>query len=226
MLQELKTHHREIARLKFEGMTTGEIALRLDTTQDSIKTQLKDPLCKAHMTKLNYDADETALAVRKRLARLSVAAIERYEEILDQKSVDVPWPVVQSVAKDTLDRAGHKPPEKHEHSHAHFTIDDLKALRERATARKPPRQVNAPQERQTLEEQDSEVSVSSDPKARHALGQPREETITLEEDSEDGIISTAPTAQAGGSQDEQPAEPTDTRKLPNALIPPSAADTM
>ena len=130
MLQELKTQHREIARLRFEGVTPQDIAKRLNMSYQSVSAILRDPLCKSYLEGLHDKADTKVIDVRKRLAEMNVDALKVFQYILTSKKVTDP--VKLSAAKDVLDRTGHKVPEKHEHLVGVFTAKDIQELRQRA----------------------------------------------------------------------------------------------
>jgi hypothetical protein len=135
MLKELKSFHREVARLSFEGYAPHDIATRLHIPVSRVNTLLKDQLCQAYLQRLYDKADSHVIDVRKKLASLVVKAIDCQEQILTKYSEKaVPFNVVASVAKDVLDRNGYAAPTKVEHFHGHFTKNDLKELMEQAKA--------------------------------------------------------------------------------------------
>lgn len=130
-LKELATQHREIARLKFEGRSPVEISTMTGIAISTVRGILADPLCKAAIEKLNDNADNNTIDVRRRLSELNLKAINTVEECMDQ---DMSMAVKLSAAKDVLDRNGYKPVEKINHSHLHLTADELASIKERANA--------------------------------------------------------------------------------------------
>lgn len=135
MLQELRDSHREVARLKFEKYTPAEIAQQTGMAISTVRGILADPLCKAHISKLQDESDREVVNVRKRLAEMSIKATDVLENLLgsfDEK-------VKLATARDVLDRAGYTPKFKHEHTHAHLTREDIESLK--ARARPEPRDV-------------------------------------------------------------------------------------
>jgi len=130
-LKQLKTRHREIARLSFQGFSPQEIAERTDMKVTSIYAILKNSLCQAYLDGLNDKADKQVINVRQELFDMSPMATEAMKGILDPESA-APYSVIANVAKDVLDRTGYKPPEKHLHAVGHFTADDIHQLYERA----------------------------------------------------------------------------------------------
>lgn len=133
MLNELKTQHREIGRLRFEGLKPAQIADRVGMSVSTIYNILRDPLCKSYMNGLSDKADTRVVNVREKLAEMNGAALEAISDLLD-KDTSAPHSVILNAAKDVLDRNGYKAPEQHNHAHAVFTADDLKELTDRANA--------------------------------------------------------------------------------------------
>lgn len=132
MLKALSAHHREIARLKFEGYKATEIATRLSLSTSAVNSILKDPLCKAHIDSLNLRADNATLYTRRKMAELQCDAIDRIGEALDKHNETIPWKTVVTTAFGVLDRNGFSPAQKISHTHSFFTLEDLKELQERA----------------------------------------------------------------------------------------------
>lgn len=130
-LKELKTSHREVARLSFQGFSPSEIADRVGFTTQSIYQILKDPLCKSYVQGMVDKADTHVIDVRKKLIELNDLAVDTIKDIMNKDS-NAPASVQLSAAKDTLDRNGYKAPEKFEHIHGHFTTKDLLELQNRA----------------------------------------------------------------------------------------------
>jgi len=130
MLKELKAQHREIARLRFEGLSPQDIAVRMEMKLQSIYNILRDPLCKSYIGGLQDKADTTTLDVRRELSELNVHALRTLKDLLTIG--DTPANVQLGAAKDVLDRNGYKPVEQHQYLHGHFTADDIAKLRERA----------------------------------------------------------------------------------------------
>lgn len=129
MLDELRTQHREIARLKFEGMTPVDIAKQTNMALGTVYCILSDPLCKAAIDKLNDEADRNIVDVRRKLVAMNAKALETLEACMDQTIS----PSVQlAAAKDVLDRNGYVPHIKVDHMHLHLTKEELDGIKERA----------------------------------------------------------------------------------------------
>ena len=132
-LQTLRTHHREIGRLKFQGLSTQEIAKKVDLAPMTVSTILNNPLMQGYINGLQDRADEQVINVRKKLAELILPAIEVQSLILDPKRNAHINPSIQfNASKDVLDRTGYKPPEKSFHHHSVITAADLLELKKRA----------------------------------------------------------------------------------------------
>lgn len=129
MLKELKTHHREIGRLRVEGFKPDEIAQRLEMKIQTVYNILRDPLCKGFMDGLADKADACTVNVRKQLAGLNQYAVKGLKDLLTLG--DTPAATMLGACKDVLDRNGFKAPEKVEHIHAHLTAEDIAQLKAR-----------------------------------------------------------------------------------------------
>ncbi len=112
MLKELKTQHRTIIQMVFSGFSNNEIAERLEMSPASVSTIIRSPLGQAYLGGLNDKAQEATLDVRKKLTSLNKSALATFERVLKSNS-KAPYAVQVTVAKDVLDRNGHKPPDKH-----------------------------------------------------------------------------------------------------------------
>ena len=130
MLTELKTTHREIARLTFEGFVPADIAARLGLSKGVVHKVTRDPLFKAYLGSLDDRADNHVIDVRRELADMNLDAIAALKRILTAD--DVPYSVMLAGAKDILDRNGHAVKHQVNHVHGHFTKEDLQRLTARA----------------------------------------------------------------------------------------------
>ena len=130
MLKKLKTQHREIARLTFEGCSVSDISARLGLAKQTVYAITNDALFKAYVDNLNDKADDDVVEVRKRLAGMNTMALDVFQDILTGN--DTPKHVMLRAAESVLDRNGFKPAEKHEHMHGHFTKADIEELKRRS----------------------------------------------------------------------------------------------
>jgi len=132
MLKELKLHHREIARLSFEGYKPAEIATRTSSKLVTVYAILRDALCKSYMNGLADRADNSVIDVREKMAEMNLASLDTLAHILSKDNIEItPASVRLGAANSVLDRNGYKAPEKHEHMHGHFTAEDLMNLQKR-----------------------------------------------------------------------------------------------
>jgi len=111
MLKDLKTHHREVGRLSFQGYKPTEIAKRTEIKLTTVYSILRDPMCKSFISGLMDKADEVSLDVREKLVTMNNSALDAIGDILDKDS-KAPHNVILSAAKDVLDRNGYKPPDR------------------------------------------------------------------------------------------------------------------
>ena len=116
MLAELKTKHREIARLSFEGHKPAVISKQTGVGLGTVYKILRDPICKGYIGGLADSADKSTLNVRERLMSLNANALDCFEDILDKDS-KAPYSVQAAIAKDVLDRTGNKAPDKIDINH-------------------------------------------------------------------------------------------------------------
>lgn len=113
MLKELKSQHRNMIQMSFNGYKNQEIAERLGMAESSVSTILRSPLGQAYLNGLQDRAHEATLDVRKKLVSLNRAALETFEHLLDSKARKaVPASVQFNAAKDVLDRNGYKAPDR------------------------------------------------------------------------------------------------------------------
>lgn len=131
MLKELKSHHKEIARLKVLGYTPAEIAEKTNTALQTVYANLRDPICQGFMDGLSDKLDKEVISVRKRLLDMNHLALAVMEDIMHKES-KAPFSVQFAAAKDNLDRTGYKPEEKVNHEHSFLTAKDLEELNQSA----------------------------------------------------------------------------------------------
>lgn len=113
MLKELRTQHRSVIQMSFNGFTNNEIAEKLDMTPSTVSIIIRSPLGQAYLNGLHDRMKESTLDVRKKLVGLNKAALDTFEKFLDTKrNAKVPYNVQYSTAKDILDRNGYKAPDK------------------------------------------------------------------------------------------------------------------
>jgi predicted transcriptional regulator len=113
MLKELKSQHRNIIQMAFNGYKNQEIAERLGMAQSSVSIILRSPLGQAYLNGLQDRAHEAILDVRKKLVSLNKSALDTFTHLLNASSRKaVPASVQFNAAKDVLDRNGYKAPDR------------------------------------------------------------------------------------------------------------------
>ena len=112
MLKELRSQHRNVIQMAFNGFKNQEIAERLGMAQSTVSLILRSPLGQAYLNGLQDRAHEATLDVRKKLVSLNKAALDTFTRLLDPKEKKVPHSVQYNVAKDVLDRNGYKAPDR------------------------------------------------------------------------------------------------------------------
>lgn len=113
MLKNLKTQHRSIIQMSFNGFKNNEIAEKHSLTQSTISTILNSALGKAYLNGLHDRVQEQTLDVRKKLIGMNASALDAISNILDPET-KAPFNVQLTAAKDVLDRNGYKPTDKYE----------------------------------------------------------------------------------------------------------------
>lgn len=110
-LKELKSQHRNIIQMAFNGYKNQEIAERLGMAPSTVSIIIRSPLGQAYMNGLQDRAQEATLDVRKKLVSLNKDALETIARLLNPKE-KAPHSVQFSAAKDVLDRTGYKAPDR------------------------------------------------------------------------------------------------------------------
>ena len=127
-LNQLRSRHREIARLKHQGVAPKEIAARLEMSVATLYQIFADPLFKAHVDSLEDASDGAVISARKILADGAIRAAERIVDMIETPDEKV----ALSAAKDVLDRSGYAAQTANFHAHLHMNSDDIERLKERA----------------------------------------------------------------------------------------------
>jgi hypothetical protein len=127
MLNQLKSHHKEIARLKVLGYTPAEIAEKTGAKLQTVYANLRDPICQGFMDGLSDKLDKEVISTRKRLIDLNQASLTVIEDIMDKDS-KAPFSVQLAAARDNLDRTGYKAPEEVKVEHSFLTSKDIEEL--------------------------------------------------------------------------------------------------
>lgn len=161
MLKELRSQHRNIIQMSFNGFKNNEIAEKLGLAPATISQILRSPLGQAYLNGLTDKSQEDTLDVRKKLISLNKDALNTITRILDPK-IKAPFNVQLTAAKDVLDRNGYKPSDKFEIDvYSHKSDDEIEneiRAMEAAVARSQITQGNADTEEESHDEEPQEVS--------------------------------------------------------------------
>lgn len=110
-LKQLKSQHRSICQMHFNGFTNTEIAEKTGMTQSTISCILRSPLGEAYINGMHDRVQEQTIDVRKQLIGMNKSALAAIDRILEPKN-KAPFNVQLTAAKDVLDRNGYKAPDK------------------------------------------------------------------------------------------------------------------
>lgn len=111
MLKELRTQHRNILHMHFNGFSNNEIAEKMEISHITVSQVIRSPLGQAYIHGLQDRAQEATLDVRKQLISLNKNALATFTRLLDP-ATKAPPSVQFNTAKDVLDRNGYKAPDK------------------------------------------------------------------------------------------------------------------
>jgi len=111
MLKELRSKHRNIIQMSFNGFKNNDIAEKTGMTVSTISGIIRSPLGQAYLNGLHDRVQEQTLDVRKKLIGMNKNALETFERLLNPKE-KAPHSVQYNTAKDILDRNGYKAPDK------------------------------------------------------------------------------------------------------------------
>jgi len=111
MLKELRTQHRTIIQMAFNGYKNKDIAERLEMSDCTVSQIIRSPLGQAYLEGLQDKAQEATLDVRKKLVSMNKSALSVLERIMNPAE-KAPHSVQLTAAKDVLDRTGYKAPDR------------------------------------------------------------------------------------------------------------------
>jgi predicted transcriptional regulator len=132
-IQHLQQRHHEIIRLSTLGHGNKEIAQILGITPQTVSICLNSKLARDKMDHMRQERDAATVDVATAIADLAPKAAKMVDVILSRDlGVGVSPSTQLKAAMDILDRNGYKPPEKHQHVHAHLTSEEVEAIKKRA----------------------------------------------------------------------------------------------
>ncbi len=106
-IDQLRPHHRSIARAIVSGLTPTQIALSYGFTEPHISRLLQTPLFEAEVARLERNADDNACDMREDLKMMRTKAMENLDEDLDIVPTTLQERAYRGMAsRDILDRTG------------------------------------------------------------------------------------------------------------------------
>ena len=165
MLKELKTQHRNIIQMSFNGFRNNEIAEKLSMSQGTISMILRSSLGQAYLNGLHDRVKEQTIDVRKQLIGMNKKALDAISNILDPKA-KAPFNVQLTAAKDVLDRNGYKPTDKFEVDvHSQKSDEEIDAeitAMEVALSRSLTKEVDASNKLFTISQAEKKINLDPD----------------------------------------------------------------
>jgi len=101
--------HKQICKMHVLGSKGSDIAAYLGVTPQTVYNVLGSDRGKQEIARLSGSQEEKFQEIQERLEQLAPFALDTLEEALLASNEEVTIPAKIGVAKDLLDRAGHKP---------------------------------------------------------------------------------------------------------------------
>lgn len=114
-IKTISQKHREMIRRLLLGQSNIEIAEALDVTPQTVSNVKNSPIVQEKLEHMQTILDAETLDVSVRIQQLSHDAVAVYQQLLH--SPNSKEETKRMVAKDVLDKAGYKAPDKHLHAH-------------------------------------------------------------------------------------------------------------
>lgn len=130
-VQDLQQRHREMIRLKVQGLKNKEIAEVLGVTPENVHQVLNSSLCREHIEALQAARDEAVADAQIELAQLLPKAVEHYRDVLEDRADPA---AKTKVAGEVLDRTGLGKVTKVESFNTRVDVAELAAIKERSLA--------------------------------------------------------------------------------------------
>jgi predicted transcriptional regulator len=129
-IQHMWDVHHNIKRLAFMGWKSVDIARELNVTEVMVSYTLNSPMVQKELAEMRAVADLGSVDVAKRIKEIAAEAVEKMRDHVHSEKESISL----AASKDILDRAGHAAVKKEAHLHGFLTEDDIKEMKERATA--------------------------------------------------------------------------------------------
>lgn len=127
-VQQLSARHQTILQMIALGLKNVDIAEKLGISPQSVSIVRNSQLGRAKLTELVGRTEENLVDLEKRFKMLGPLATDTLEDLMTDPKV--PSATRANIAKDLLDRAGHKPVERRELLGALLTSGDINHLKE------------------------------------------------------------------------------------------------
>lgn len=131
-LLNLRASHHALARCVAEGKSDVESSAITGYAPSTISSLKKDPAFSELVAHYTLQIEGLFLDVHERLKNLGLTSIEILQERMNDAPGDFKIRELLEVAQLSFDRAGFGPSSKVTHTHAHFSLDQLKRLKEEA----------------------------------------------------------------------------------------------
>lgn len=131
-IRELWSNHKEICRQVMLGRKNVDIAQSLGVSPVVVSYTKNSTLGKEKIKDLEAQRDADAVSIAQRIQELAPKALDLIEQVITDEEVRMDLRL--KAAEGVLDRAGHGAPTKLQGviAHAHYTRDELEAIKQRA----------------------------------------------------------------------------------------------
>lgn len=136
-LKEIQNKHHQIKRMIFLGLSNKQIAEELGVTPQMVAMVKNSSIIRQQLKMMHAAADKEAIDLQSQIAEIAPIALKNIREVVETGELDG-----QSVTATARLREGNNILDRHmgkatqtvkgTHSHAHFTAEDIKQLKEEA----------------------------------------------------------------------------------------------
>jgi hypothetical protein len=129
-LKKIRDVHHQAARAMATGGSNMEVGAVVGMSAQRINELRHDPAFQELLAHYREENAEIWRNVRERASQLGITASEVIQERLLERPESVATKDLLAVMQSGLDYGGHKQSEKHEHVHAHGSLERIRRLRE------------------------------------------------------------------------------------------------